>query len=340
MKIIVFGDDLGLPVLFKYIPIDNIVGVVGASIRPQYHDFISNISCKYNLPYFIQPKPKHESYGFFIEWVKSLSPDLFLVNSYSMILREDLLSIPRLGGINIHGSLLPEYKGSNPIQWSILNLEDKSGVTMHEMTLGLDDGPIIAREEVPMYFEDTWVNVSQRVWAATEKVISDNISSILSGTWDSVQQDDTKAKLWSRRKPSDGLFDWSQSIVEIYNLTRALVAPLPGSRYIENDNEIIIDYYLPLERVIKLKHKVCGPFSLGSNLKCEIENYKASEYIFSIFDEKETYGVIKLKNLNWSKKTGEAIVLLNTEECIDLKECIPVLKKLFDFEFGLTFEFN
>jgi hypothetical protein len=211
---------------------------------------------------------------------------------------------------------------------------------MHEMTLGLDDGPIIAREEVPMYFEDTWVNVSQRVWAATEKVISDNISSILSGTWDSVQQDDTKAKLWSRRKPSDGLFDWSQSIVEIYNLTRALVAPLPGSRYIENDNEIIIDYYLPLERVIKLKHKVCGPFSLGSNLKCEIENYKASEYIFSIFDEKETYGVIKLKNLNWSKKTGEAIVLLNTEECIDLKECIPVLKKLFDFEFGLTFEFN
>ena len=81
-------------------------------------------------------------------------PDLIFVNSYSMIRPEDILAISRFGGINIHGALLPKYRGRNPTQWSILNSETSTGVTIHEMTEGIDEGAIIAQQEVPIYFKD------------------------------------------------------------------------------------------------------------------------------------------------------------------------------------------
>ena len=147
MRILLFGDIPGIPQLLRYFQSQYLVGIVCAVIRPQYHAILSEIARSHNLPLLIQPKVNSQDYPAFREAVNRLAPDLILVNSYSMIVRADALAIPCLGGINIHGGLLPKYRGCNPTQWAILKGESSTRVTMHEMSAALDEGPIIDRDE-------------------------------------------------------------------------------------------------------------------------------------------------------------------------------------------------
>jgi methionyl-tRNA formyltransferase len=209
------------------------VGIVCAVIRPQYHAALSEIAQSHHLPLLIQPKVNSQDYPAFKEAVNRLAPDLILVNSYSMIVREEILAIPRLGGINIHGALLPQYRGCNPTQWAILNGESLTGVTMHEMSAGLDEGRIIDQRAVPMFFEDSWQSASTRITRATDDLIAANLDALLAGNWQARPQDDAKAKYCRRRTPDDGLFDWSEPVIAIYNKIRALLPPLPPAYYLD-----------------------------------------------------------------------------------------------------------
>lgn len=256
MKILVFGDNLGIPFLIRYIPSENIVGVVGAVIRPQYFDLLEDITKKHNVPFFIQPLPKNRAdYEKFLCSIKLLAPDLIFVNSYSMILREDLLRIPRMGALNIHRALLPEYRGCNPSQWAIINMEHKTGVTLHQITPGIDEGPIVARKEIEIDFEDTWVDVGKKNWQVTGQIVEEQLPNILNENLRSYPQEESRANYWKRRKPSDGFFDWDQPIVEIYNLIRALVAPLPGAYFLLDDKKIVLDEFIPLNELFVKKQK-------------------------------------------------------------------------------------
>lgn len=233
MRILIFGDIPGIPQLLRHIPIEHLVGIVGAAIRPQYHVELAAIAESHMLPLLIQPKIGSADYASFSSAVMQLKPDLILVNSYSMILRQDVLSVARLGGINIHGALLPSYRGCNPTQWAILNGEITAGVTMHEMSAGLDEGAIIDQRVVPLLFEDTWRTAYARIATATDGLIAANLHNILIGAWKAKQQDISQANYWRRRTAEDGLFDWSQPVVDIYNKIRALLPPLPPAFYID-----------------------------------------------------------------------------------------------------------
>jgi methionyl-tRNA formyltransferase/RimJ/RimL family protein N-acetyltransferase len=233
MRILIFGDLPGVPQLLRHISTSHLVGIVCAVIRPQYHAALSEVAQSHQLPLLIQPKVNSPDYAAFKESVNQLAPDLILVNSYSMILREEILAIPRLGGINIHGALLPQYRGCNPTQWAILNGESLTGVTMHEMSAGLDEGRIIDQRAVPMFFEDTWQSAYARISRATDDLIATNLDAMLSGNWQARSQDDAEAKYYRRRSPDDGLFDWSQPVIAIYNKIRALLPPLPPAFYLD-----------------------------------------------------------------------------------------------------------
>ncbi len=152
MRVLVFGDDFGVKQILNYLPLNSVVGIVGASIRPQYLDSLKKLANQLNISFLIQPKYKTENYKIFLQQLISLNPNLFLVNSYSMIIREDALIIPQFGGVNIHGSLLPKNRGSNPIQWAILKNEYETGVTIHKIDNGIDIGPIIDQMKVPILF--------------------------------------------------------------------------------------------------------------------------------------------------------------------------------------------
>ena len=143
MRILAFGDDGGIPRLIRHLPQGVLVGIVGAEIRPQQHPELRWLAEAQGVPLLIQPRLTSPAYPAFIEQARTLAPDLILVNSYSMLLRPDILSIPRYGAVNIHGALLPQYRGCNPIQWALLNNETATGVTMHYMTAEFDAGDII-----------------------------------------------------------------------------------------------------------------------------------------------------------------------------------------------------
>ena len=259
MRILLFGDISGVAQLLRHLPSEHVIGVVGAGIRPQYHEPLSSIATQLNVPFITQPKRLSGAYGEFQGQVAALRPDLIWVNSYSMVVHEDILSLARLGGINIHGALLPRYRGCHPIQWAIINGETETGVTLHRMTAGLDEGPIIDQQRIPLLFEDTWKTARDRIEAAGDELIAANLPAVLMGKFTAKVQDEESASYGHRRTPDDGLFDWKQPVINIYNKVRALLPPLPPAFFVDADGcRVCLDRYHTPAQVAALKYGPAG----------------------------------------------------------------------------------
>jgi methionyl-tRNA formyltransferase len=261
-----FGDSEGLSLISQVVPDENLIGIVGAEIRPQYLEQLSKITSNLNIPLLVQPRHKSPDYSDFVAQVQSLTPDLILVNSYSMLLRPDILSIPSMGAVNIHGALLPQYRGCNPTQWALLNNETETGVTMHYMDAKFDTGDIIAQRRVPILFTDTWRDIQERSNRAIESMLQDEMPGLLAGTNNRIPQDESRANYNKRRHPEDGKIDWDESVLKTYNLIRALVKPHPGAFYFNGSEKIILDEYLPLPQVVSKKYENGKGQMKGKNL--------------------------------------------------------------------------
>lgn len=259
-KIIAFGDTYGLPQLLKYVPDQMLQAVVGATIRPEQHQTLDALAKARNIPFLVQPKKSSSlDFGSFKETIAKFEPDLVIVHSYSMHIGPEILSIPPRGAINIHGALLPQYRGANPIQWAIINNQSKTGVTIHYMTDRFDAGDIIAQREVPIHEADTWLDVNSRIQDASNKLLATEVPKILTSINDRTPQDESKAHLWPRRKPEDGRIDWKGKSRDIYNLIRALVKPHPGAFYINDAGEkVVIDYFMTHDEVKEMQKRVIG----------------------------------------------------------------------------------
>jgi methionyl-tRNA formyltransferase len=254
-----FGDELGVPRLCRHLTAGSIIAVVAAEIRPGSHGAVREAASATGAPFLIQPRRHSPLFGEFLDTVRALKPDFIIVHSYAMLLPPELLGTAARGAINVHGGLLPHYRGCNPIQWAILNNEKEAGVTLHHMTADFDAGDIIAQKEVPILFEDTWLDVQRRILAATDELLAEEIPKMLAGTSARIPQDEGKAKYHRRRTPEDGLIDWSRDALSIYNQIRALTAPHPGAFYLdENGKKIVLDRLLPLEEVVRMKNMFSG----------------------------------------------------------------------------------
>jgi methionyl-tRNA formyltransferase len=234
-RLVLFGDTAGLPQLLRVPALSGAQALVAASIRPGQHDELAALAKAHALPLLLQPQPQEAGYGAFVSRLRELAPDLLIVNSYAMILRPNVLAIPRFGAVNVHGALLPAYRGANPTEWALINGERETGVTIHAIDEGIDTGPIIAQRKVPVRFEDTWIDLRRRVAAATEGLLAETLPSILAGDVSLASQSAAR-KAWPRRRAEDGHFAWSQPAIDIYNLVRALVDPHPGASV---DTEVI-----------------------------------------------------------------------------------------------------
>lgn len=281
-RILLFGDTHGLPMLLRALPPETICGIVAAGVRPQYHDELRRLAEETGVPFAIQPLPASPDYAGFVRWVRELSPQILWVNSYSMKLREEILRIPEAGALNIHGALLPYYRGCNPTQWAILRGESATGVTLHEVTAGIDEGPIIARKEVPLLFEDTWKDVQGRIAGATERLLEESVPEVLSGVWRAEPQNEKTAWYGRRRRPEDGRFSWNDGVLDIYNLIRALVAPHPGAFFEEPDGgKTVIDRFLHLSEVIGMKLASSGEiaFLRTERVRLRLAEESDAEYL-------------------------------------------------------------
>ncbi|PZD93249.1 methionyl-tRNA formyltransferase [Paenibacillus sambharensis] len=155
-------------------------------------------------------------------------PDLIVTAAYGQILPRAVLDLPRLGCINVHGSLLPKYRGGAPIQRSIINGEAVTGVTIMYMAEGLDTGDMISRVEVPIRDEDTSGTMFEKLSRAGAALLLETLPSIVDGTAKAVPQDDAEATYAPNLTREDERIDWTRSAREIFNQVRGLV-PMAGA---------------------------------------------------------------------------------------------------------------
>jgi methionyl-tRNA formyltransferase len=159
----------------------------------------------------------------------ALQPDFIFSFYYRRMLPASLLKLASRGAYNMHGSLLPRYRGRAPVNWAILRGERETGATLHEMVEKPDAGRIVDQEPVPIGSDDLAVDVFKRVTDAAETVLRRSIKNLIDGTAKPREQDLSKGSYFGGRKPEDGRIDWSKSAREVHDLVRAVAPPYPGA---------------------------------------------------------------------------------------------------------------
>ena len=164
-----------------------------------------------------------------VEKIAALHPDFFFSFYYREMLKAPLLVIPKAGALNMHGSLLPKYRGRVPVNWAIIRGETETGATLHYMTEKPDNGDIVAQQAVPILPDDNALQVFQKVTVAAEMALNQVLPELRAGCAPRVKQDLSLGAYFGGRRAEDGVIDWQQSAVDIHNLVRAVAPPYPGA---------------------------------------------------------------------------------------------------------------
>jgi methionyl-tRNA formyltransferase len=164
-----------------------------------------------------------------IERIVALQPDLILSVYYRNMISAKILALPRLGAFNLHGSLLPKYRGRAPINWAVLHGEPRIGMTLHRMVKQADAGAIVDQEGEDIGPRDTAEQAFRKVMPCARRVLARQIDALLAGTAEETPQDETQATYFGGRTPEDGRINWAQTSAQIFNLIRAVTDPYPGA---------------------------------------------------------------------------------------------------------------
>ncbi len=187
---------------------------------------VAALARKYDIPVHT---PESVNTPDWTERIRSWNPDLIFSFYYRDIINEDILKVPRLGAFNMHGSLLPKYRGRVPVNWAVLNGEKETGATLHHMVKRADAGDIVDQEAVPIAYDDSAEDVFHKVTRAARTIVERQIDALTAGAAPRKPQDESQATKFGGRKPTDGRIDWTKSAESIYNLVRAVTHPYPGA---------------------------------------------------------------------------------------------------------------
>jgi methionyl-tRNA formyltransferase len=166
------------------------------------------------------------------EWLgqgAAIRPDFVFSFYYRHMLDKAWLALPRLGALNIHGSLLPKYRGRAPIHWAIIHGEAQTGASLHYMVEKPDAGALVDQEAVPILENDTALEVSMKVAAAAAIVLRRSLPLLIAGTAAARPLDLSQGSYYGRRRPEDGRIDWHRGARAIHDLVRAVAPPFPGA---------------------------------------------------------------------------------------------------------------
>lgn len=175
-----------------------------------------------------------------IDRIRLLDPDFIFSFYYRSMLTTDILKIPRYGAFNLHGSLLPQYRGRCPVNWAIIKGETLTGVTMHEMVEKPDAGAIICQRQVPIDITDTALSLFGKLEKAAGRLLDDCLPAMASGRFEKRPQDLSQGSYFGGRGPADGRIDWRVKAVEVYNLIRGVTRPYPGAFGYLDGRQVII----------------------------------------------------------------------------------------------------
>ena len=191
-----------------------------------WYDSVAQVCADHSIP-FITPDDANASNV--VARIRALAPEFFFSFYYRKMLGADLLGIPTRGALNMHGSLLPKYRGRVPVNWAVLHGERETGASLHYMEIKPDAGNLVAQTAVPILGDDTAFEVFQKVTVAAELTLARALPQLIAGTAPSVPLNLKAGSYFSGRKSEDGRIDWTRTAAEVNNLVRAVAPPYPGA---------------------------------------------------------------------------------------------------------------
>ncbi|CAI8856211.1 bifunctional UDP-4-amino-4-deoxy-L-arabinose formyltransferase/UDP-glucuronic acid oxidase ArnA [Pseudomonas sp. IT-P260] len=184
--------------------------------------------------------PEDANHPLWIERIAKLDPEYIFSFYYRNLLSEPLLALAKKGAFNLHGSLLPRYRGRAPANWVLVNGETETGVTLHRMVKRADAGAIVAQHRVAIERSDTGLTLHAKLRTAASDLLRDTLPNMLQGKITETPQDESKATVFGRRTPADGKLVWAKPAEELFNLVRAVTRPYPGAFCAVGEHKLIV----------------------------------------------------------------------------------------------------
>nr|WP_314478768.1 bifunctional UDP-4-amino-4-deoxy-L-arabinose formyltransferase/UDP-glucuronic acid oxidase ArnA [uncultured Pseudomonas sp.] len=207
---------------------------------PQEHMFFASVAklcALHDIPVYA---PDDVNHPLWIERIRALAPDLMFSFYYRHLLSDALLGCASRGAYNLHGSLLPRYRGRAPANWVLVNGEEETGVTLHRMTAKADAGPIVAQLPVTIAPTDTALLLHRKLRDAASTLLREHLPLLIEHRHEEVAQQEHLATYYGRRTAADGLIDWCRPASELYNLVRAVSHPYPGAFFTIGEQKVIV----------------------------------------------------------------------------------------------------
>ena len=243
MKVVFMGTpDFAVPTLEALIKKHDVAAVVTQPDKPKgrgkkmVFPVVKEKALEHNIKVY-QPVKVRDSA--FVEILKELDPDVIVVVAFGQILSEDILNIPKYGCINVHGSLLPKYRGAAPIQWSVINGEELGGITTMYMAKGLDSGDMILKAEEKITEDDTYGSLYGRLSFIGAELLIETLDLLEKGEAVRIPQDDDEATLAPMITRDMEHIDWNNNSRDISNLIKGL-NPQPTAYTMYKDEKLKI----------------------------------------------------------------------------------------------------
>ena len=191
-----------------------------------WFDSVAELAASRGIPVYA---PENINHPLWVARIRSMAPDILFSFYYRQIVSPEILSTPEKGCLNLHGSLLPRYRGRAPINWVLVNGETETGVSLHYMTPKPDDGDLVGQAPIPIHEDDTALTLHRKAVGASTALLDGLLPKILSGTAPRIPQDASRASYFGGRTPADGDIDWTRDAAAVKNLVRAVTRPYPGA---------------------------------------------------------------------------------------------------------------
>ncbi|WP_392421396.1 bifunctional UDP-4-amino-4-deoxy-L-arabinose formyltransferase/UDP-glucuronic acid oxidase ArnA [Edwardsiella piscicida] len=187
---------------------------------------VARLAAQHNIPVFA---PDDVNHPLWVERLRALQPQVIFSFYYRHLLSDAILTLAPQGAFNLHGSLLPAYRGRAPLNWVLVNGETETGVTLHRMETRADAGNIIAQRRIAIAEEDTALTLHHKLCQCARALLAEALPQIRGGSYAEFPQDESAATYVGRRTPADGRLEWSKPARALYNLVRAVTEPWPGA---------------------------------------------------------------------------------------------------------------
>ena len=187
---------------------------------------VAQVAAEYDIPTITPDDPNSDEV---VARVRALAPDFLFSFYYRKMLKAPLLGTARRGAYNMHGSLLPKYRGRVPINWAVIHGETETGATLHQMNVKPDNGPLVDQFAVPILPDDTAAEVFDKVVVAAEIVLERSLPCLIDGSAALTRQDLSQGAYFGGRGPEDGRIDAAQPARVLHDFVRALSHPYPGA---------------------------------------------------------------------------------------------------------------